>query len=200
MQLPPPKSPYGSLGAPKQVPQLASPPAGPYGGEDLQSFLQRLNRDMDEINAPRPREPFITPHQPMPREQMELPMGYEKQSRPVENPHSTQAWLRSELRNWANATPGDINRIGRLRRLDKDISDWGDIQNIPQDVLLRNMQTAYSRPFQRKGGLGALKNPEQMVMSLPEAGRVAKEQPILIDPWGQNYFDIPATYRSGGSV
>ena len=86
-----------------------------------------------------------------------------------------------------------------MRRLDQDIAGWGDLGDIPRDVIMRNLQTAYKRPFAKKSGLESIKG-EQMRMSLPEYGRVAKEQPILIDPWGESYFEVPTLFSSGGRV
>ena len=174
---------------------LPQPPAGPYGGEDLYGFLGRLNRDMDEINASaranyRPPTP-----RPMPTEQMSLGLDM-----PTPAPRAdfgvSRGQLEAELRDAIAATPGDINRVARLRRLGGDIANFGDLTGIPRDVVMRNLQTAFKRPFPKKGGLSAAA--EQQSLSLPERGRVAKRQYMLIDPWGESYSSVPVLFKNGG--
>lgn len=183
----------------RSPPRLDRPPAGPYGGEDINGFLQRLNREMDEINnAPRVKQPFID-SRPMPTEQMALDMDMPQAAAPrASGTGTTVNGLKTELREAASATPKDINRLWRLRRLDDELSGWGDVSNVPRDTLMRSLQTSYKKAPPRKSGLQQLR--EQRQLALPERGRVAKEQPILIDPWGQTYFDVPTLYRAGGQV
>jgi hypothetical protein len=117
--------------------------------------------------------------------------------RPMQGP--SNAHLRTELRE-AAAQPGvGIDRLGRLRRLDKEIQGFGDTSNLPRDVVMRELQRLYKQPFAKKN-VGGLKQAQQMSLSLPERGRKARPQYNLIDPWGESYSSVPVMYRSGGQV
>ena len=91
-----------------------------------------------------------------------------------------------------------VREARALRRLGGDIANFGDLTGIPRDVVMRNLQTAFKRPFPKKGGLSAAA--EQQSLSLPERGRVAKRQDILIDPWGESYSSVPVLFKNGGYV
>ena len=108
---------------------------------------------------------------------------------------TTREQLRGELGDALSAT-GNIRERGVLNQLGRDIEGYGDLTGIPRSIIDKQLQNAYTRYLaqsKRKGGLKQLQprqqpQARQMEMSLPEAGRKARPQTVLTDPWGQVYM------------
>jgi hypothetical protein len=105
-------------------------------------------------------------------------------------------WL-DEVKLAQSQAGGDIQRMGRLNRIKDEIKGWGDVSDVPIDVILRNLQNSYNRPFVRRSKTTF--NPgEQMSLDFIERGR--RPQFKTMSPQGRWVDDVPTEYAVGGPV